>query len=293
MVPLSLEQADQAHRNLVEATWEFIRRFPRAHREAWPEATAFRSGVPVPDANQLILSAPPGDVKALVGRARRFFPSGYPFEILSPAPGERDPFAGFPSAGSGPALRLPGMWMDLPLSFPSPPAGLSVRTVADRDGLSDFRRVMGSVYHIPAGFLRIVFPGSALRGDGSAARVRLILGYAGPRPVAGSVLVATDGIAGVYWVATDLRQRRRGYGEAVTWAALAAGEELGARVGFLQASPLGRPVYERMGFRTVLEYQPWQPLRPRLDRMRTGLRLLGSVLASSLRRAPVPSSTGP
>ncbi len=286
MGPLSPEGLSEAHRNLVEATWEFLRRFPQAHREPWPEAIALRSGVPVPNANQLILSAPPGDPEALLTKARRFFLPGYPFEVLSPVPEGGDPFLRFPPSASRSAFRLPGMWMDLPPSFPPPPAGLSVRTVVDREGLVGFRRVIGSVYRIPRGFLRTVFPGTMLREEDPAIRVRLILGCSTGQPVAGSILVVTGTTAGIYWVATDPRHRRRGYGEAVTWAALAAGRELGARVGFLQASPLGRPVYEHMGFRTVLEYQPWQPVRPWLARMRTGVRLLGSVLARSVRPDP-------
>ena len=285
MVPLPPEWSKGAHRNLVEASWEFIRRFPRAHREEWPGATGIRSAVPSPDANLLLLAEPPGDVPALVQQARRFFPPHRPFEIMAPAPGEPGPTGAFSFAGPGRSSRLPAMWLALPPAFPDPPAGFSLRTVEDRTGIPAFRRVMGMVYHIPGGFLRTIFPGSLFQEEDPGRQVRLIAGYSGGRPVAGAVLVLTDDIAGVYWVATDPRHRRRGYGEAVTWAALAAGRALGARGGFLQASPVGRPVYERMGFRTVLHYEQFQPRLARVDRMRVGLRLLGSVLASSLRPA--------
>jgi GNAT superfamily N-acetyltransferase len=283
---LSQEQSQQAHRNIVEAHWSFIRRFPRARRETWPEGTVIGCGFPSPDANHLVLTVPPVDLRALVERARHFFLPGFPFEIVASAPGEGDPFAAAGPLGPGPSRREPGMWLDLPPTLQPPPAGLSILTVSDREALSELRRLLGSVYHIPQGVLRTIFPASMLREEASSSGVRLILARSGGRAVAGSVLVATEGVAGVYWVATDRRARRRGYGAAATWGALAAGRELGARAGFLQASPLGLPVYERMGFRTVLQYQIWQPARPRVDRWRTGLRLLGSVLASSLRRDP-------
>ena len=46
----------------------------------------------------------------------------------------------------------------------------------------------------------------------------------------------------------------RGYGEAVTWAATLCLPELPAT---LQASPMGRPIYERMGYRTIAEFTVW------------------------------------
>ena len=40
----------------------------------------------------------------------------------------------------------------------------------------------------------------------------------------------------------------------MTWAAIADAAP-GVEVAILQASALGRPIYERMGFRTVVEYE--------------------------------------
>ena len=48
--------------------------------------------------------------------------------------------------------------------------------------------------------------------------------------------------------------RGRGLGAAITWAAIEKGRELGGTWASLQASKLGRPVYERMGFATPTEY---------------------------------------
>jgi GNAT superfamily N-acetyltransferase len=64
-----------------------------------------------------------------------------------------------------------------------------------------------------------------------------------------------DGFCGVYAVATHPAHRGRGYGEAVSWAATLARPDLEAT---LQASPMGRPVYERMGYRTIAEFAVWE-----------------------------------
>jgi len=55
-------------------------------------------------------------------------------------------------------------------------------------------------------------------------------------------------------VATLPEARGRGYGEAVSWAATLCRPELPAT---LQASSMGRPVYERMGYRSVADFTLW------------------------------------
>ena len=70
-----------------------------------------------------------------------------------------------------------------------------------------------------------------------------------------SELFLADGVAGIYLVATDEAWRRRGVGAAVTSAALALARELGFAVATLQATPMGEPLYRRLGFVTVSEYE--------------------------------------
>jgi GNAT superfamily N-acetyltransferase len=77
--------------------------------------------------------------------------------------------------------------------------------------------------------------------------------------VATSLVVATGAVAGIYWVATQEEHRGRGFGAAITWAAVAGGRALGCRVASLQASKAGQPVYARMGFAHVLDYEWLHP----------------------------------
>ena len=77
--------------------------------------------------------------------------------------------------------------------------------------------------------------------------------------VATSILFTTGDVEGIYWVATLEEQRGRGYGEALTWAAALGGQRAGCRIASLQASQLGRPVYARMGFAHVLDYEHLLP----------------------------------
>ncbi|WP_250007507.1 GNAT family N-acetyltransferase [Actinoplanes sp. M2I2] len=75
------------------------------------------------------------------------------------------------------------------------------------------------------------------------------------RVVATSALLDNDGVAGIYVVATQESYRRRGIGAALTAAAVAEGRRRGLPLASLQATAMGRPVYERLGLRPVAEYR--------------------------------------
>jgi ribosomal protein S18 acetylase RimI-like enzyme len=78
----------------------------------------------------------------------------------------------------------------------------------------------------------------------------VFIGYLSGEPVATSMLATTPGVqlAGVYSVATRPSHRGRGFGTALTRAALLAGRAQGYDTAVLEPSPMGEAMYRRMGF---------------------------------------------
>ena len=160
----------------------------------------------------------------------------------------------------------PAMAMDLgalPRDEPLPP-GLTIEPVTDVAGLREFIQVLADEMDVPAGqpnpaaahhaaLLEAIPP--TLADEPVPLRY---LGRIDGRPIATSRIAIAAGVAGLYAVATLPEARRRGVGRALTLAALDAGRSIGLRIGVLQASDSGLPVYRRLGFRTIFEYEVYQ-----------------------------------
>ena len=139
----------------------------------------------------------------------------------------------------------------IPETIPAFPAGVEVHRVDTLEELQRFEQTASAAYEVPSGpvFAEwLTYPGFSFH-----------LAYHRGEPVATATLVASHGLAGIVYVGTVPTARGRGFGRAVVWAAIAAGRELGCQASSLWASPMGRPMYERMGFRPITEYRIWSP----------------------------------
>ena len=76
--------------------------------------------------------------------------------------------------------------------------------------------------------------------------------------------VLVDRHLAIFNVATSAQQRRHGYGAAVTAIAIRDGFAAGAHTAWLQSSPMGLGVYERLGFVLVEPWRCW--MRTPVDR---------------------------
>lgn len=147
----------------------------------------------------------------------------------------------------------PGMAVDLlALETDHPrPSDLTIERVEDREML----RTWAEVCWVGTGFPKTHQHGFAelelsigILPDRSRYRY---LGFKNGVPVATSAMVLHAGVAGIFAVATLSEARRQGLGTALTLAPLVDAREMGYRVGTLQASEMGFPVYRRLGFQEV------------------------------------------
>jgi hypothetical protein len=85
--------------------------------------------------------------------------------------------------------------------------------------------------------------------------VSLLVGHSDGMPVAMSMSVLTGDVVGIYNVGTVQAARRRGYGWAMTLAAIMSGVRDGSKFAALQSSEMGFPIYAPHGFRTLFDYR--------------------------------------
>ena len=85
--------------------------------------------------------------------------------------------------------------------------------------------------------------------------MRYFIGRVLGQVVSASIGVISDGVVGIFGVATKPAYRRRGYGTAMTWVALRCASTLPAVLG---PSDAGEPLYRKMGFRDFHQFRMWR-----------------------------------
>jgi GNAT superfamily N-acetyltransferase len=178
-----------------------------------------------------------------------FFGEGQAFSVTLEA-GIAEPLEsdlqrqGWELAEEEPALVLPR----LPSTFPSAPAGIEIVRVHDEETLAAFR----SITHMSP---RTIPPLVAA----SDPAVALLVGYLDGEPITTGRLGCLGTVAEVNSITTVPRFERRGLGTAMTWAVLAEGARRGCVSAMLTATPMGYPVYVRMGFQPVGVFRTYIP----------------------------------
>jgi hypothetical protein len=131
---------------------------------------------------------------------------------------------------------------------------LEIRRVTDAAGIDAHRQVVTLGF----GSDPAVALGTACRELLDWPECVVYVGYVDGDPVVSGLGWRTGRTVGVYSIATIESARRRGYGAAMTARAVADGVVAGCDVAALQASEMGRPIYERLGFRTVVRYAAYR-----------------------------------
>jgi len=248
---------ERCHRNYAETLWQYIRLISGAARRDLPDATLIRCDLPSSLCNVLFFPNPTTIPRERLIEARTFFGPKHPWRVLTSGGRASEVGRAAVDLGLRPAANEPGMILDPIRSIPRAPESLSIRLVMDSSGLSDFGIAWSEAFHFARWVLPVVLPRAPSDDPDRGAQNRLFVGYVGGRPVACSTVTVTERVAGIATVGTVPSARGKGIGAAMTWAGVDAGRALGAEAAYLAASPMGYPVYERMGFRRAAEYPCW------------------------------------
>lgn len=152
----------------------------------------------------------------------------------------------------------PAMQMDLSgLPAPQPVDGLVIETASGAEGRRNWGQLAIEAFEMEDGLRAAMGACEATIPSELFEDQPRFTGYIDGEPAAVSSLVMTDGVAGIYAVATLPQARKRGIGSAMSLHAMSEGKRRGASLAVLQATDMGRPVYERIGFRSVFDYQAY------------------------------------
>lgn len=254
MDPTALAQLE--HENMIEAMMLFAANPAGAVVQRADGLAILASGLPFFLFNQAIVDGHDVTEAALTAGVRLLRDRANPF-VVNLRVGADDAVAAIArSLGLLPLSErpwMPGMAMhpvrgDSPIS--SEVSGYEIRRATDRAGVEDHVRTVAIGFDMDEQLIRaIVVPVLLDRDD-----VAVYVGYADGMPVSTGLGVRTGRTIGVYNIATVETARGRGYGAAMTRRVVADGVAVGCDVAILQASEMGYPIYERLGFRSVVEY---------------------------------------
>jgi len=131
-------------------------------------------------------------------------------------------------------------------------AGLAIRQL-DPEEAGVHAAVAAAGYEAPEEMFRRLGAPAVLGLPG----VRCYVGEAGGRLVTTGIGVTMGPFVGVINITTTRPDRGRGYGAAITARVVSDGLSAGASWAWLQSSPDGYRVYERLGFRIAESWQAW------------------------------------
>lgn len=243
-----------ANENLVHGFEVLSEALDEGAVESFGAVTAASSGLPIPNFNRIVVFEEPAAAsleKAVAWMAGR----DVPFKLTAADPAleavqsAADPL-GIEETDTQPAMALPSLD-----TVPTGDPPVTVGEVATGDGLDAFVTVSASVFGFPLEMARELMHERVIHHDD----LLFLVGYDDGEPVACGQLVQSGDVAGVYSIAVEESHRRRGIGTAISRAVLRRGREAGCSVGVLQSSEMGRPVYEEMGFETVVTYHDFHP----------------------------------
>jgi ribosomal protein S18 acetylase RimI-like enzyme len=256
---------ERVHLNLIDSSRQLFELDPGAVIES-EDGWLFGAGSPSHPVISNAAFRRNDDVSAeeLVSRAKDFFHArgrGFSTWIRGEESEDLDLSAAALGAGLQLVYEMPEMVLGSPVEEPNLPAGTELRQLSEAGQADDYWKVAASSY-TSIGFPPEVFGSYTNNAGLLAENVAAFIAYLDGEPVSIAMTIVSHGIAGIYWVGSLEQARGKGLGRAVTAAATNAGFKLGAEIASLQASPMGKPIYEAMGYESLFDYRLFMSSAP-------------------------------
>lgn len=246
-----MESAETSYRAYRDATAVFGHHCRAGFVQHFDGASSIATGLFSANFNTVFVTddATAGDVQQAVAA---FDFSGLPFSASLRVDSAEHARALVESMGLAASSGEPAPLMTTkqPPSIPWPPE-LDLKSGAEvRDWHLD---LLETTFSMPRQMCETLVPTSMVCDDS----VDLVVGLAGGIAVATAMGVRIGDTLVVFNVATEADHRGKGYGSAVTSIVADRGFSTGAKQATLTSSPMGRSVYERLGFVTVDHLGSW------------------------------------
>jgi GNAT superfamily N-acetyltransferase len=246
----------------MESPAQLIDAAERNYLAAWATLASRANGGEVEDTGDILFATvrspiaffnsafvrPAADPLACIERVRAFFDERErPFTLRfrepdSPAVAQACEAAGLTSTATSPLMTAA-------VDDIGPPSTVDIRPV-DASSWHDYISTLAEGFAIPIELLTAMIDPALVEVPEFAG----FTAYVDGEPASTAAVFVSDDVAGIYNVATPERFRRAGLGEATTRAAVAEGARRGCVLTTLQASEMGYPIYERMGYRTAVRW---------------------------------------
>lgn len=131
-------------------------------------------------------------------------------------------------------------------------SSLEISHVNNKKDLEDFALVTEKAFDLSPDLSKLaISPASNFKNSKTIA----FLIREKNKPLASGMTILEDDVAGIYYIGVLTEARGRGLGKLITSITTNAGFSLGARAVVLQASALGEPIYQKLGYEIISHFR--------------------------------------